>query len=600
MRLETPYKSISQFDDVELEDFSVLTGGNGSGKTHILEAIRDGAIRVDGIRQEEILHFDLQNFYAPPEPKTKDKKNQSRSNLTADQKNEENQRYIQFHTMRDQCIETREHLANEVLSTIEDMEQRKRVEKLVSDFHKEFSNQNIQNLNAYFSEKNEPYREKMGIKDPKIVDPDVAKAQQALGLDKWGTLYTLSIQRRKKITELDPGDQEALNPYITQIAELQVAWLKKRYGRIEQVILREWDKEEPKFEIADKLKGYENSPVEEFNKTLDHYNFNSYRCEVSKKKVRALNYNEFSREDLNLKIIDLEKPGLEIDWHDLSSGEQILMAISVLTFKHSRSTLPKLMLLDEIDAVLHPSNTKSVMTIFKERFVEHSGIKVIMATHSPTTVASSETIYVVEYGNQPKKIRKAINNDALTILTAGYVTVHDTLEFLSDTDDEKLYILTEGYNNQYIQKSIEYLAPEIESRVCVVTGIEDKSGQRQLKTFYELICRLNLPTPMLFVWDPDVGFAGSLSETEMVRSFKFDASEYANVTDVGTGIESLFPPHLISDEEALFTPKKIKSGGRSLIPDKNKIRKHILSNGQSEDYSNFAGLIGRIKSILDE
>jgi predicted ATPase len=44
------YKSITKFNDVELENFTVLTGVNGSGKSHLLEAIRDKKVHIENIK----------------------------------------------------------------------------------------------------------------------------------------------------------------------------------------------------------------------------------------------------------------------------------------------------------------------------------------------------------------------------------------------------------------------------------------------------------------------------------------------------------------------------------------------------------------------
>ncbi|MDV6347347.1 hypothetical protein R2083_07445 [Nitrosomonas sp. Is35] len=51
MRLiyQRDYRSIAQFEPIELQPFSVLTGINGAGKSHLLEAIENGSIYIEGI-----------------------------------------------------------------------------------------------------------------------------------------------------------------------------------------------------------------------------------------------------------------------------------------------------------------------------------------------------------------------------------------------------------------------------------------------------------------------------------------------------------------------------------------------------------------------
>lgn len=55
------HKSIKQLNTIELPDFTVLTGLNGSGKTHLLEAIEKEKIKVDGIanNNNQIRLFDF-------------------------------------------------------------------------------------------------------------------------------------------------------------------------------------------------------------------------------------------------------------------------------------------------------------------------------------------------------------------------------------------------------------------------------------------------------------------------------------------------------------------------------------------------------------
>jgi predicted ATPase len=46
-----PYKSITSIPNIEIPDFVVLTGVNGAGKTHLIEAIENGSIQKHQIIQ---------------------------------------------------------------------------------------------------------------------------------------------------------------------------------------------------------------------------------------------------------------------------------------------------------------------------------------------------------------------------------------------------------------------------------------------------------------------------------------------------------------------------------------------------------------------
>ncbi|MEO0883747.1 MAG: hypothetical protein AAFY34_13605, partial [Pseudomonadota bacterium] len=54
--------SIRQFSPITLPSFTILTGLNGAGKTHFLQAIDSGAITVEGVPQHLIKYYNLANF----------------------------------------------------------------------------------------------------------------------------------------------------------------------------------------------------------------------------------------------------------------------------------------------------------------------------------------------------------------------------------------------------------------------------------------------------------------------------------------------------------------------------------------------------------
>lgn len=64
MRLifKQPHLSITTFAPVELAPFSVITGVNGSGKSHLLQAIEMRHVQVEGHEQAAIVRFDYETF----------------------------------------------------------------------------------------------------------------------------------------------------------------------------------------------------------------------------------------------------------------------------------------------------------------------------------------------------------------------------------------------------------------------------------------------------------------------------------------------------------------------------------------------------------
>ncbi|MCW3170158.1 ATP-binding protein [Chryseobacterium sp. 09-1422] len=62
LQQQTPYLSLNQLENYKLNDFSIITGLNGSGKTHLLKAINEGAVKVEGIDQSGIIYYSYNDF----------------------------------------------------------------------------------------------------------------------------------------------------------------------------------------------------------------------------------------------------------------------------------------------------------------------------------------------------------------------------------------------------------------------------------------------------------------------------------------------------------------------------------------------------------
>ncbi len=134
---------------------------------------------------------------------------------------------------------------------------------------------------------------------------------------------------------------------------------------------------------------------------------------------------------------------LEITPAELSSGEKAILRTLLWLFRaqhHGR--FAKLYLLDEPDAHLHPSMTQQFLNVIKDVLVQRHGIRVIMATHSPSTVAMAPEGSVFEmYKTQPR-IRSAPSNaHAVGLLTAGLVVVSRGTKFIfvEDQEDVEFY-----------------------------------------------------------------------------------------------------------------------------------------------------------------
>lgn len=62
VKFNQKYKSIEMFNNLDIENFSVFLGVNGSGKTHLLKTIQEGFVGIDNIPKNRISYFNLQTF----------------------------------------------------------------------------------------------------------------------------------------------------------------------------------------------------------------------------------------------------------------------------------------------------------------------------------------------------------------------------------------------------------------------------------------------------------------------------------------------------------------------------------------------------------
>jgi ABC-type lipoprotein export system ATPase subunit len=175
------------------------------------------------------------------------------------------------------------------------------------------------------------------------------------------------------------------------------------------------------------------APWDVVNETLTTAEF-SYSV-VSPLKTRILDSYE-------LRLVN-NTNGVVLPATDLSSGEKAILKLILWLYnsKH-HNRFPKLFLLDEPDAHLHPAMTRQFLNVIKEVLVEKYGVRVILCTHSPSTVALAPEGSVFEMSKSDPRIApsKSIAH-SVGLLTAGLVTVSrgTRFVFVEDDDDVNFY-----------------------------------------------------------------------------------------------------------------------------------------------------------------
>lgn len=187
--------------------------------------------------------------------------------------------------------------------------------------------------------------------------------------------------------------------------------------------------------------------------------------------------------DFEAKLIS-QMNGDEVSFNNLSSGEQTMIALLLAVYNEEAGLkFPKLLLLDEPDAFLHPSLIRKFLKIVSEVFVKEMKLKVIMTTHSLSTVALCEedSLHVIE--KEDRTVKKVSKEKALRVLTEGVPSISISYEnrkqvFL-ESDNDILY-----YEKFYEKLKNRGLNQEI-SLSFISAGKEKNGGCDQVKKLVE-------------------------------------------------------------------------------------------------------------------
>jgi len=163
----------------------------------------------------------------------------------------------------------------------------------------------------------------------------------------------------------------------------------------------------------------------------------------------------------NLYLIN-NKNGTKIKFDDLSSGEQVIISIAFSIYNtNSEFPYPKILLMDEPDASLHPSMIKYFLNVVEEVFVKDKGIKVIMTTHNPTTVALAPKDSIYTMIDSKPYIQSNTRDAALKILTEGVPS------FSINYENRRQIFVESPYDVKYYERLYAILSPKLKPEISL-------------------------------------------------------------------------------------------------------------------------------------
>ena len=605
IELQQAYKSIATLTTEDLPDVAVLIGRNGAGKTQILEALKEGHAVVSGIDLKDIELYDMTSYRVPNVNVGNRGFNQF-GKATADA-------FLLAAPGKRPPIEVAAEIFDQFAGEGEgesDDENRAQLVsslmdeiRLMPDFaifpperdraspYKEALFKNV--MRFFIPEKSERRRGKQA-------SPPSFNGNQAVLL---GTAMKLT---EKLPHELTRDDIMRASNYEGGTLSNVISGVFAGY-KVDQFIWAHTQIETDSVAFTDLLARYREKypPPWEILRTIlsemrdaagDDGLFDFDFSDPGEYPLYMGNYETFSfKAEMTNRT-----SGAKYEVDSLSSGEKILMALCLSSFNHYLGRRrPKMLLLDELDAVLHPSMVAALVTTLKSLFV-NQGTKVLMTSHSAMTVAALDEsdIFRVVRNEDHVSVARPTKSEAISELSGGLATVDAGLR-IAAYDAARVTILTEGHNARHLKRWVELHFPR---DVHVFEELAEHRSDNELLAYGRLLVRMSTNSHFVIIWDCDAaGKAGTLRQelrgATNVTPFAFKTREENSITK--RGIENAYDEKFLGPFAIQKYDGKDKFLGRELPRDKKtEFANHVLQEGTVEYFTHFEELHRVVTSIL--
>ena len=521
IKLSRPYKSIAALTTEELPDFAILIGRNGAGKTQLLEALKEGLAVIPDISVSEIEMYDMVSF-RPPNAGAANRQANLFARRTAD-----------AYLLSGPGGQSRIGTAAAIFEQCADDIERDSGVEARDDFESNLREE-IRDLPdfAVFAarDRGTPYKETLYGQVLAPLLPDTTGRQGGRSSNQSDNSFNGNqvalLSAAMKLTgklphELTHDDIMRASHYEGNTLANSVSAVFAAY-RVDQFIWAHKQVETERVDFAELINEYRTMyppPWKTLREILsamrdaagDDGLFNFYFSDPDDYELNMGNYEQFS---FKTEMTNLTT-GAQYEPDSLSSGEKVLMALCLASFnQYLGRRRPKLLLLDELDAVLHPSMVAALVRTLKTLFVPQD-TKVLMTSHSPMTVAAldeADTFRVLRKGGDVT-VSRTTKSEAINELSEGLATVDVGLR-IAAYDQAKVTILSEGHNAKHLKRWVELNFPE---EANVFDELEQHSNDSQLLAYGRLLARINTNTHFVIVWDCDAerqgsGFAGGTTQ----------------------------------------------------------------------------------------
>ncbi len=602
VELKQPYLSIKEMNGFDLPDFAVLIGRNGVGKTQLLDAIANGFVSVSDMPKSGIEKYDIDSF----QPKNSRRFAWGNSSFAQDT----TIRYFSRNS-GDALAEVAESIFRKILNDFElenSADRRRAFEDVLRRKIREMPDfsyfPNIKGSEAVSTYSNKILSDVIGPLDLKNANRTTSGSCG----NNPAVLVSLAMKLTGKLPhELCRNDVLRAAYYEGDTIANQLSQAFTRY-KVEQYSWAHMQSEASEESVGSLMTKYRKEICPSWvtlRENLDRMRAASddgelFNFEFSDPEEDRLNHVGHQQYSFEAQFRN-RATGESYSVQNLSSGEKILMSLCLAAFNRTMGQRqPRLVLLDELDAVLHPSMISALIAGLKDQFVS-KGTRVIMATHSVTTVSMLEEseIYRVARNGGKVDVQLVLKGEAVSELSEGLATIDTGLRIAASGGTKPITILTEGHNTLHLKKRASLFFSE---RVDVFDNLPDRTGKDQLLAYGQLLAKMNANSHFLIVWDCDAEstakkLSNELSDSAKVTAFSFMKRENG-ITD--KGIENKYEENLLKPYSKISLDGRTGTEiGRSFDSAKKKdFARHVFSDGTIEYFAHFDDLYTVVQEIL--
>lgn len=608
IKLNGTYKSIESLESTDLPDFVVLVGRNGTGKTQILEALNEGLAEVPGIEKEEVAMYNAASFaMASPGQGSRHSDPFAREIAALFFDPRADTPFVaRAKGFFDQLAKAHQESGGEEAHQNFEEEARRHIIQHLPNFptHGDFhlGNEYVTTVYQGVLQQLDATRHRNG----RVLEP-----QRKAGLHNGnaaslvGTAAKLS---RKLFHELTEDDLLRASRFEGDLLRNAISEVFTTY-KLEQVasIYRQFETSGEPMNFAELASAYEAEHRPPWNTLRDllmemreaSTDEGTFNFEFSDPSTITIGIDEYDGFTFTTEMTNLAT-GAQYDPSSLSSGEKILMALCLASFnRYLGRRSPKLLLLDELDSVLHPSMIAALVTALKSAFVER-GTRIIMTSHSPVAVAALDAadIYKVERNGGHVGVFPAEKNDAIVELSEGLATVDTGLK-IATFRNSGVTILTEGNNTKHLRRWVELFFPNGE--VSVFEGLEAYTGKSELVLYGRMLAMINASSHFLLVWDCDAEKEANSLASELPPGANITAFALSKRADtiIAKGIENNYDQDLLMSYVNKTTGPDEEVIGYTISQQRKKdFAAYISEHGTVSDFAHFEGLRAAVSEIL--